>query len=149
MRLGPSPRQNASCKSFLVAMLFVLFLVGLTEWEYLLKLSGQDWLNPKDTMVDQFYAGFLILTFLSFDDIKIPFASQLSDLGTKSYGIYLFHGLVLEFTARFIYHVAPKLLAYQILFQPILIILGMGVPLAAMALLNKSPARRYYKYLFG
>jgi len=132
-----------------VVMLVALFIIGIFEWEYLLKLSGRDWLDPRETLIDQIYAGFFILTILSFEEIKIPFASQWSDLGTKSYGIYLSHSLALEYTARLIYHVAPNLLAYQILFQPILIIMGFGVPLTAMALLNKSPARRYYKYLFG
>jgi len=55
----------------------------------------------------------------------------------------------MEFVSRTIYHVAPWILGVQLLFQPIIIVAGLGVPLLLMLTVNKSPARRYYRYLFG
>jgi peptidoglycan/LPS O-acetylase OafA/YrhL len=129
--------------------LVVTFFVGMVEWELLFQASGQPWIGPRETLVDNFYAGFFLLSFFAFESIKFPFSAQLSSLGTKSYGIYLVHSPVLEYTARLIYHIAPFLLGYQIAFQPILYAAGFGIPLLLMELVNRSPFRRYYSYLFG
>lgn len=134
---------------FFLGGLVASFFIGMVEWEMLLAASGQPWIGPRETLVDNFYAAFFLLSFFAFDNLKTPLPTQISSLGTKSYGIYLVHSPVLEYTARLIYHVAPLVLAYQIIFQPILYIAGFGVPLLLMALVNRSPIRRYYSYLFG
>jgi hypothetical protein len=59
------------------------------------------------------------------------------------------HAPVLEFSSRLVYHLLPGLLAYQIIFQPLLVVLGMGLPVVVMNIVNKTPARVFYKYLFG
>jgi peptidoglycan/LPS O-acetylase OafA/YrhL len=133
----------------LLTGLAVTFILGMIEWEILLNLSGQDWSGPRETLIDHFYAGSFILTYLAFDKVLFPFSSQLQNLGSKSYGVYLIHSSVLQYTARIIYHIMPWIFAYQFVFQAILIILGLGVPLLLMALVNKSPVRKYYDYAFG
>lgn len=132
-----------------VAGLVVFFIIGMVEWELLLRASGEAWIGPRETLIDNFYAGFFLLTFLAFSDIQLPLPGRMSTLGTRSYGIYLAHSPVLEYTARVVYNVAPIILGYQILFQPILYAAGLGIPLLLMALVNRSPLRRYYSYLFG
>lgn len=132
-----------------VGLTVFFFIVGMIEWEVLLKLSGQSWIGPRETFIDQLYALAFIFSLLSFNAINPSIASCLSNLGVKSYGIYLIHALVLEISAKVIYHILPGLLAYQVLFQPVLIGLALGIPLALMAVVDKSPFRRYYKYLFG
>lgn len=134
---------------FFVAGLVMFFVIGIFEWEYLLQASGEAWIGPRETLIDNFYALFFLLTFLAFQTTRLPLPGQLSELGTKSYGIYLVHSPVLEYTARIIYNFVPFLLAYQILFQPILYAAGLGIPLLLMAVVNRSPFRRYYSYLFG
>ena len=130
-------------------LLVIFFLLGVVEWEYLLRLSGQDWIGPRETLIDQLYSGAFILSFLLFEKFTPPFAAQLTDLGSKSFGIYLTHSPVLEYSARFIYHILPAILAYQAIFQPVIIVLGFGVPLTVMAIFNRTPARVFYKYVFG
>jgi len=56
---------------------------------------------------------------------------------------------VMEFLARMIYHFIPIVLALQILFQPILFVVGLGVPLLFMWGVSKSPTRTVYRKLFG
>jgi hypothetical protein len=53
------------------------------------------------------------------------------------------------FLAKAIYHLAPWLLAYQLLFLPVMIAVGLAVPLLLMTVVIDSPARRVYAYQFG
>jgi peptidoglycan/LPS O-acetylase OafA/YrhL len=133
---------------FLVVLVITFFL-GIAEWEMLLRLSGQDWISPRETFIDQLYAAAFLLSFLAYEKFIPIFHKQLSEFGDKSYGIYLVHSPVLEYTARAIYHLLPWLLAYQIVMQPVLVVMGLGVPLLLMTLMARSPIRNYYKYLFG
>ena len=133
----------------LLALLLGLFCLGMWEWEFLLQLSGQDWIGPRDTLIDALYSAAFILAYIASDRIKYPLQNQIGTLGTNSFGIYLVHAPVLEYSARVIYHFLPFLLAYQVIFLPILITLGVGLPLLLMNAVKKSPVRFSYGYLFG
>jgi probable poly-beta-1,6-N-acetyl-D-glucosamine export protein len=133
----------------LLAATPTLFVLGVLEWERLLHVSGEVWLSPAVTIVDDLYALAFILTILAFERVALSLAKPFSDLGAKSYGIYLTNALVLMVAAKGIYHLAPNLLGRPLILQVILVAFGLGGPLLLMALVNKSPARRYYKYLFG
>jgi peptidoglycan/LPS O-acetylase OafA/YrhL len=139
----------ARIKWLLITSIIVLFIVGIIEWEWLLRGSGQDWIGPKETLIDQLYALAFILGFISLRKFKLPDYLFLPKLGARSFGVYLIHSPVLRFTARIVYHILPPLLAYQMLFQPLLIIMGLGIPLLLMAFVNRSPGRRYYEFAFG
>jgi surface polysaccharide O-acyltransferase-like enzyme len=127
----------------------ILFVLGVLEWERLLQASGEVWLSPGKTIVDDAYALAFILTILAFERVTLPLAKPFGDLGAKSYGIYLTNALVLMVVAKGIYHVAPGLLGYPLILQVVLVAFGLGGPLLMMELVNRSPARRYYKYVFG
>jgi peptidoglycan/LPS O-acetylase OafA/YrhL len=123
--------------------------LAFLEWELLLGYSGSSWLPPVPTAVDTFYSAGFILTFMAFAPMNVPVRRQLDALGEKSFGVYLAHAPVLEIVSRASYHIAPFILGYQFLFQPLLIAAGVGVPLLLMMMVNRSPARQYYNYLFG
>jgi membrane-bound acyltransferase YfiQ involved in biofilm formation len=129
--------------------LISFFTLGMIEWEALLHSSGQPWIAPSETVIDNLYAAMFLLSFLAFSEIRLPLGNKLANLGSKSFGIYLVHSPVIEYTARSIYHFAPFILSVQILFQPILWVAGLGVPLLLMAIVDRSPFRRFYSYLFG
>ena len=133
----------------LLALLFGLFCLGMWEWEFLLQHSGQDWIAPRNTLIDALYSAVFILAYLAFDQLKYPLQNQIASLGSSSFGIYLVHAPVLEYSARVVYHLLPFLLAYQLIFLPLLIALGLGIPLLLMYAVKKSPARFSYSYLFG
>jgi surface polysaccharide O-acyltransferase-like enzyme len=132
-----------------LVMAIALIPLGMVEWETILRLSSQPLLAHRETLLDSVYSLAVLMAFLAFDKTALPLAKRLEDLGSKSFGIYLVHSPVMEFTARGLYHLAPWVLAYQILFQPLIIIAGLGIPLLLMALVDRSPARKFYKYLFG
>jgi len=127
----------------------ILAVLALFEWEVLFRLSGREWLPPGVTLLDSLYAGCFILTFVAYENARVPARRRLGDLGVASFGIYLMHAPVLELVSRTAYHFMPRLLAHQILFQPALIIAGLGIPMLLMYMVNRSPARPYYKFIFG
>ena len=149
LRLQPMMKWLGRAKWALLVAWAVFLLLGMIEWETLLARSGQVWIAYFDTVLDGLYAGAFILLFLGFENLTLPYSRQISDLGTKSYGIYLIHGLALTFTAKAVYQLVPAVLGYQIVFQPILVAAGLGIPLVLMALIKKSPVKKYYTYLFG
>jgi hypothetical protein len=55
----------------------------------------------------------------------------------------------MEFVSRGLYHLAPAVLGFQILLQPLLVLFGLGVPLALMYVVKHSRARVFYAYQFG
>lgn len=134
-----------------LAVTLILLPLGVVEWQWLLQRSSEPWLPMQETLLDSLYSATFILAFLSFGDLSLPFSGALGDLGSKSYGVYLVHSPVLEYGARAIYTLAPWMLAYQFLFMPVLVMLGLGVPLLLMAVVNvrQSPVRGSYHYIFG
>ncbi|MCC6456201.1 MAG: acyltransferase [Caldilineaceae bacterium] len=133
----------------LLALTVLLFVAGVIEWEKIIELSGQTWLAHRETLIDTALSLTVILCFLAFDTLRLPFSGMLGDLNGKTYGIYLIHSPVMEVVARVIYRFAPALLGYQIVLQPLLFFAGLGVPLLLMALVSRSPWRGYYRYVFG
>lgn len=129
----------------------LLFALGVVEWELMVRASGERWLGHRETLLDSLYGLLFIAAFLGHTSRRVPLSGALAELGGKSYGIYLIHSPVMQIAARTIYHVAPLILAQQILLQPILITAGLVVPLALMSVssLQRSPVRRYYRYGFG
>jgi probable poly-beta-1,6-N-acetyl-D-glucosamine export protein len=123
--------------------------VAFVEWEAIFRLSGRAWIPPRITMMDALYAGAAVLAYLAYDTLHLPLARHISELGARSFGVYLLHAPVQEFVSRTTYHVAPGLLAHQLPFQLLLIASGLAVPIAAMKLVNRTPAKKYYTYLFG
>jgi fucose 4-O-acetylase-like acetyltransferase len=112
--------------------------------------TGLDWWRSNPfTIPSCLYIVAFILCFLAFDEVSIPFARHFQQIGSASLGIYLLHYKVLEFTARAIQKFMPWLLAYQLLFLPILVILAVWGVWLFMAAIAKLPTRRFYRYLFG
>lgn len=142
-------RWLARVKWVLLAALLASMLLGILETEILLAYSGQDWIAPRETLIDSLCAGCFLLCFLAFEEVSLPFSKALSEIGGKSFGVYLAHSTALEVGARVTYHVAPWIMASQALFQPLLVTLGLGIPLLLMAAVDRSPAHRGYHYLFG
>jgi membrane-bound acyltransferase YfiQ involved in biofilm formation len=127
----------------------VLFAVGVVEWEWLLGVAGTHWRENRSTLVDGLYGGAALLAIVAHGDAFRSAERWLSELGARSFGIYLAHGVVMEYTARALYHAAPWVLGIQPAFQTLLIVLGLFVPLAMMEALKRSRAAAVYPYVFG
>jgi peptidoglycan/LPS O-acetylase OafA/YrhL len=140
---------SGSFKWVLLALMAAFLPLAIIEWEALLQLSGREWLDHRETLIDLLYAFVLLIAFLLFNNVSLPLNKPISDLGAKSYGIFLTHALFIEYTAKIIYQLYPPLLANQFVLQILLVAIGLGVPLLLMYLIKRSPARSTYTYLFG
>ena len=136
-------------KNKLVAGAVLFYLLSFVEFELLLSLSGQPWIDFFSTYTTNIYAGLFMLAMLSADKLKLPYTPQIMDIGAKAFGIYLVHEQVLELVGTLMFRYAPRILEYQILYQPIMITFALGVPLVLMRIVSRSPVKKLYKYSFG
>lgn len=127
----------------------LLIPLSILESELILRASGQPWLEHRDTILDTIYHLAVLFAFFGFVNVTLPANRWVSDLGTKSFGIYLAHVPVMEYVSRGIYLLAPAILQYQILFMGIVAVTGLGIPLIMIAIMNRPLFRRYYAYVFG
>ena len=133
----------------LLISLVVFFILGIVEWEFLQGFSTIYFIGQTDTVIDVFYSMALILCFLAFESFAPPFSKQLEFLGGLSFGIYLLHFSVQEYISKIVVHFLPWFTSLPILMYPLLVVCGLWFPIILMTLVNKSPIRRYYRYLFG
>jgi len=134
--------------SLLVAVV-VLGLLAILEPQAPLHTGGKEWGRSLASISSNLYAVAFILCFLAFGKVTIPGSRIVHQLGRSSFGIYLLHPKVVEFIARIIRQIVPWILAHQVVFQPLLVVTGVGGPFLFMIAVSRSPARRSYRYLFG
>lgn len=126
-----------------------LFLMGYLEWELLGRWTGQLWMPHYETLVDCLYSAAVILAVLGWVSAPRGLANWLNALGERSYGIYLIHPIVMEYTARGIYRLVPEMLSKGWFVESMLITLGLGVPVLMISVVRRSRARVAYPFLFG
>jgi len=136
-------------RSGIIIGLVATFFGGIIEWAYLRQLIDREWLSPQITLVDKIYTIVFLLYFFSIENIKIPFSKEIEKIGIMSYGIYLIHVPVLELTSRVIFHLTPAFLGYYGWLFLLLAVVGVAIPVTLMKLVNWTPARIFYEYLFG
>ncbi len=127
-------------------LLVPLSLVGTELLPYKTDVLSQPDFVP---VISNIYACVFILSFLAVRTTPIPFSNALYRLGSKSYGIYLLHFESMTLVAKFVYHFTPWILAWQVLYQPILFFSGLVLVVWMMEALVKTPAKRFSRILFG
>jgi surface polysaccharide O-acyltransferase-like enzyme len=131
----------------LFSLVLLTGLLNILEADYLLRSTLSNWGAYNGTITYNLYATSFILWFLALT--AVPFPNYLNQLGIRSYGIYLIHYPLIAYTARIVHKVFPKLLAYPIIFVPLLVLVGLGIPLVIMTGVRRSPVRQYYRFLFS
>lgn len=134
---------------FWLAALVLFALLAIVETEVYFRRGLGDWRGGVETLAAMLYTLSFLMVFIGFDRFEFPYAGPLGKIGQKAYGIFLIHPIVLMLAAKLIYHVAPWMLGWQGLFQPVLLLLGVVIPLAGMRVVAGTPLRRAYRYLFG
>lgn len=113
-------------------------------------LTGPQWIGPHFSGLFRLLFIFLTLfAMLSIDPDRFRAAKQISDIGTKSLGIYLANIPFIYVTAVVMYRLTPALLGYQAVYVTVLFTVGLFGPLALMAFVRKTPFSGAYRYLFG
>jgi len=138
----------AKAKWALLAGVVVTLAVALFEYQFLSSLSDRVWLGANNPGLSRIlYASLVGPCFLAFADVKWP--QRLADLGVNSFGVYMAN-IPFQFSAASImYHAFPWALGVQLVYQSVLISVGIAGPLLLMRLWRASPARPYYRLLFG
>jgi len=135
-------------KMVLLAVVIVLAILSVVEMETLGR-SGQHLQPTHYTASAVGYSVAIILLFLAIGERWIPWRSRVSDMGTKSLGVYLSHTSVLVTVARAVYHTFPSMMFQPVLFLTVLFALALGLPLLLGNVLSKYARRTLYPYLFG
>lgn len=134
----------------LALLFFALIPLMMVEYVVVQEYVAEPWLGPYfGGILRNLYAALFIFLFLAINQESIPFTKGLNVLGSRSLGVYLSHGPVMYVGAVIMYRLTPWILGHQLFYQGTLIFLGLGVPLVLMLLMRQSPARRYYRYVFG
>jgi probable poly-beta-1,6-N-acetyl-D-glucosamine export protein len=137
----------------LLAVTLFFALLSVIEYELVnRRVSPGVWLGPNfNGLMKEFYSLGVLVTFAAFADKgKLPLGSQLTELGVKSLGIYLANSPVIYVVSSLIYNKIPWLLGQPFLYQGLLFIFGLGVPLLLMSISIRWPVTRSgYRYVFG
>jgi fucose 4-O-acetylase-like acetyltransferase len=136
-------------KKFLPMAVVILGLVSIIEGDVFYRATNLTDHGGYHTLPTCLYGITIVLTFLAFYDVKIPFSKTFYEFGRRSFGIYLTHATFLGIVAHTIRITIPSLYNNLFLYELILIILGIGGPFLLMLLVAKSPLRGVYRYLFG
>jgi peptidoglycan/LPS O-acetylase OafA/YrhL len=132
---------------FACAAVFAIF--AIIEQEYLYRNTSLPYGATFPSISTSLWSAFIILSFLGFENLKIPFTKFFNDIGNKTYGIYLTHPLILTIVSKMTYHLFPDLLAFYLVFLLILVPLAIGLPLLAMRVYTRLPIKKSYRYVFG
>ena len=80
---------------------------------------------------------------------SIPWVRSIEQVGKRSYGLYLMHLIVLDLLLAIIAFLVPGLVRFTIPTFLLLFAAGVLLPLWIMDQFTKSPARKYFRYIFG
>lgn len=134
----------------LLASVVLFGVLSIVEYQFIDNYIGDRWLGPNFIGIFRtFYAVTFSLTFLAFDKFKWPYEKQLNQLGAMSLGVYLANTPVIYVVSSLMFHLMPWILGVQVLYQPILILTGLFIPVFLMLLVSKSSVRKYYQVVFG
>jgi peptidoglycan/LPS O-acetylase OafA/YrhL len=120
-------------------LVVVSFVVGLLSYFGWLNAAWARYLTP-------FFFMFLMPVI---NRNSIPQVRHWERVGKKSYGVYLTHFIVLELILFAIAALVPAFFNLTIVLYPLLLGLGLMIPLWVMEWAQKGPTRKVYKYIFG
>lgn len=134
----------------LLVLLLISATLAMVEAELITRaMDDVIWRSVTLSLPATLYAVSFIFCFLAFAKPTFLFSDALYRIGSASLGIYLIHVPILLYLPKIIYHLAPAIMAYQVVYQTVLITVAVGGPMLLMALVRKSPMRKAYRYLFG
>jgi hypothetical protein len=143
-------RKVTRWRNWLVMLLVLSTVLVFAEYRATMYLSGQVWLGPTFRGISHIlYTVLIIVTWLSLYDVRLPAEKLVAALASRSFGIYLVNQLPIYVAASVIYKRVWWILEFQPLYQFILIVAGLGVPLLLMEVVRRSFMRPTYRFVFG
>jgi surface polysaccharide O-acyltransferase-like enzyme len=150
LHAGPMGKWLHRYRWHLLVLVVGAGLLTIIEHEVLARLTGQQWMGRTfDGISRTIYATSFTLCFVAFLDAPTPFARQLTELSSKSLGIYLMNTPAVFAAGSLMYHLTPWVLGMPLLYFTIQLIVGLGGPILLMELIRRSPAQRVQRFAFG
>jgi probable poly-beta-1,6-N-acetyl-D-glucosamine export protein len=134
---------------YIFAVMLISLALSFIEYAWVSRVTGIEGLTGFRGVTKILFSISLILCYFGFDNLKLPYQNWLSELGGKSLAIYLIHTPAIYTIASLMYYFSPWVLSYQILYQSILIVTGLSVPLLMMASFRKPLVRKFYPLIYG
>jgi peptidoglycan/LPS O-acetylase OafA/YrhL len=116
-----------------------LYVVAVSREIGLIQFQLAEWLLPIITM--------LLLPFINRN--SIPFVRFFEGLGKRSYGIYFMNLIIIKLLVFLFANIFPTIFRVETLLVIILSIFTYFITTFLMEKLEKSSARKYYRYIFG
>jgi probable poly-beta-1,6-N-acetyl-D-glucosamine export protein len=151
--IGPTTAKSilTRFKSTLPWLTLLLFIGSVGETEIAYNRGGGSWPIGADQskLSSVLFSLALILCFVAFDRIILPFDRWISRVGAYTYGIYLMHYFILGLLARVIAGYLPWVTMQPWLLLPLLLALTVAVSLLLITITAHTPIRLIYAFLFG
>ncbi len=125
-------------------------LLSIVEYQVIDQFTGPEWIGAQfNGIFGTVYTSLFSLAFLAFPEFKLPYNKFWSELGSRSLGIYLGNIPAIYVVAVILYDFAPWALGNQLVYQALLILAGLGIPLLLMEIMKRPRTRWAYRYVFG
>ncbi len=132
-----------------LASIIPLGALAVLESDLVYRATGATWGNTPIYLMVSLLAMAVISSFLAFPVESVAVSKALRWFGTRAYGLYLIHSRLMGFTGLLIPRLVPAIARQSWIFMLLQFLVGLGGPLLFMVIISKSPARKYYRYIFG
>ena len=132
-----------------LASIIPLGIGAVVESDLVFRATGRSWGYIPIYLPLSLLALAIIISFLAFRIQSRAVGQILRWLGARSLGLYLTNSRAIGFSSSIVQRYAPAIEGQQLLYVPLQLLVGLGGPLLLMTIVSKSPARKYYRYLFG
>jgi len=138
-------------KSFLPWLALFFYGLAAVEAIFAYELGAAYWPrgNDQTKLTSALFSITFILCFLAFNRIQLPYQKLLKKLGTRSYGLYLSHYVILGVWAKLVVWILPEPLSSGWIVLPLLFFGTAAFAMLLMEFVSRSPIKRLYPYIFG
>jgi fucose 4-O-acetylase-like acetyltransferase len=138
-------------RRLMVAGAILFAVLAIVELFNGIRMAEDGIVNPNFSSFSKtFFILFFILAAVVIDVPRNRVTKFFNDIGAQSLGMYLGNIPSIYVVSVLIYHLIPQLLHIQIIYQPLLVLVGLFIPLGLMDLVRRIPfSRPHYRTIFG
>jgi len=133
-------------------LVFVFFMLTIGESALAYSLgTSRTWPIGGDQtrLTSALLSVVIMICFLIFEKIPIPFKTMVIKLGARSYGLYLSHYVILGVVGKVIHRVVPwsDLQGWWLI--PALFLVTTFLSMTLMEIISRLPTKQFYRLVFG
>lgn len=133
-----------------LGLLIVFGVLSIVESEYLAAVRNVEWLGVGfNGLSREIYSASVLMFFVVNEGLRIPFEKFFSYLGGKSMAVYLTNSPTIYLVASLLFKFTPWVLGSQLIYQFILVGVGLGIPLLIIYVVDHTRLRIYHRFVLG